>query len=45
MATAFRRAVKLTSFWCVAFSAGVSLLALLGGGSFIDTVSTERPGA
>ncbi len=37
----FRRAVWLTSLWCVAFSAAVSLLALVGGSSFIDTVSTS----
>jgi len=37
----FRRAVRLTSLWCVVFSAGVSALALAGGGAFIDTVSTS----
>ncbi len=37
----FRRAVRLTSLWCVAFSAGVSLLALLGGNAFIAIVSTS----
>ena len=37
----FRRAVALTSLWCVAFSAAVSLLAFLGGGAFIDLVSTS----
>ena len=39
----FRRAVRLTSLWCAVFSAAVSLLALIGGGSFIDTVSTSAP--
>ena len=39
----FRRAVRLTSLWCVVFSAGVSLLAFLGGGAFIDFVSTSPP--
>ena len=37
----FRRAVALTGLWCVAFSAAVSLLAFLGGGAFIDLVSTS----
>ncbi len=37
----FRRAVWLTSLWCVAFSAAVSLLALVGGSMFIDIVSTS----
>jgi len=37
----FRRAVRLTSLWCMVFSAGVSALALAGGGGFIDTVSTS----
>ena len=37
----FRRAVTLTSIWCLAFSAAVSLLAFLGGGAFIDLVSTS----
>ena len=40
-AAGFRRAVALTSLWCVAFSAAVSLLAFLGGGGFIDLVSTS----
>ena len=40
-AAGFRRAVALTSLWCVAFSAAVSLLAFLGGGAFIDLVSTS----
>ena len=39
----FRRAVRLTSLWCAVFSAAVSLLALIGGSSFIDTVSTSAP--
>ncbi len=37
----FRRAVGITSLWCVAFSGGVTLLAYLGGGAFIDAVSTS----
>ena len=37
----FRKAVKLTTFWCLAFSTAVSLLALVGGGAFIDIVSTS----
>ncbi len=37
----FRKAVRLTAFWCVAFSAGASAVALAGGGPFIDIVSTN----
>ncbi len=37
----FRKAVTLTTFWCLAFSTAVSLLALVGGGAFIDIVSTR----
>ena len=37
-----RRAVWLTSLWCLAFSAGASALAFAGGGAFIDTVSTNE---
>jgi MATE family multidrug resistance protein len=40
-AAGFRRAVGLTSLWCVLFSAGVTLLAFAGGGAFIDTVTTS----
>ena len=38
---AFRRAVSLTSQWCVMFSGAVTLLAYAGGGAFIDAVSTS----
>ena len=41
-AAGFRRAVVLAGFWCLVFSAGVSLLAFVGGGAFIDTVSTSE---
>ena len=37
----FRRAVALTSLWCAAFSAAATVLALAGGGAFIDLVSTS----
>ncbi len=37
----FRRAVGLTSLWCVVFSGGVTLLAYAEGGAFIDAVSTS----
>ena len=37
----FRRAVRLTAGWCLAFSLVASALALLGGGAFIDVVSTD----
>ncbi len=37
----FRRAVALTSLWCAGFSTAVSLLAFVGGGLFIDIVSTS----
>lgn len=37
----FRRAVAITSLWCVAFSAAVTVLAIVGGGAFIDIVSTS----
>ncbi len=37
----FRRTVTLTSLWCVAFSTGASALAFIGGGGFIDIVSTN----
>ena len=37
----FRRAVGLTSLWCVIFSGGVTCLAFAGGGLFVDVVSTS----
>jgi multidrug resistance protein, MATE family len=37
----FRRAVALTSLWCLVFSAAVTLLAFAGGGAFIDIVTTS----
>ncbi len=37
----FRRAVGITSLWCVVFSGAVTLLAYAGGGAFIDAVSTS----
>ena len=37
----FRRAVVLTSLWCVAFSSLVTALAFAGGGAFIDLVTTS----
>jgi len=37
----FRGIVRLTSMWAVAFSLVVALLALIGGGSFIDFISTN----
>lgn len=37
----FRRAVRLTSLWCAAFSLLASGLALAGGGAFIDVVTTN----
>ena len=37
----FRRAVALTSLWCVIFSGGVTLIAFAGGGLFVDAVSTS----
>jgi MATE family multidrug resistance protein len=38
----FRGVVRLTSFWCVAFSLAVALFAFLGGGAFIDFISTNE---
>ncbi len=37
----FRRAVRLTSLWCAAFSLLASSLAFVGGGTFIDVVTTN----
>ena len=37
----FRRAVRLTTLWCIAFSTATSTLAFLGGAAFIDIVSTN----
>ncbi|RFB80617.1 MATE family efflux transporter [Methylovirgula sp. 4M-Z18] len=37
----FRRAVRLTSLWCLTFSMGASVLAFVLGGAFIDFVSTN----
>ncbi|WP_036260954.1 MATE family efflux transporter [Methylocapsa aurea] len=37
----FAKAVRLTAFWCLAFSAAVSLAALAGGGAFIDFLTTS----
>lgn len=37
----FRRAVAITSLWCLVFSAAVSFLAFVGGGAFIDVVTTS----
>ena len=38
----FRKAVRLTSLWCVLFSVGASMGALLGGPLLIDVVSTNE---
>lgn len=40
-AKSFRKAVRLTLFWCFAFAAGFSLAALLLGGIFIEFLSTN----
>ena len=37
----FRRAVRLTLFWCVLFSLGASAVAFAGGSAFIAVVSTN----
>lgn len=37
----FRRAVHLSLGWCLAFGIGVSVIAWLGGGLFIDVVTTS----
>ena len=37
----FRKAVRLTSLWCVIFSLAASLIALAGGPLLIDAVSTN----
>jgi MATE family multidrug resistance protein len=37
----FRKAVRLTAFWCLAFAAIASALALAAGGSFIDFLTTN----
>ncbi len=39
----FRGIVRLTSLWAVGFSLVVSIVAFLGGGAFIDFVSTSEP--
>jgi MATE family multidrug resistance protein len=38
----FRGVVRLTSFWCVAFSLAVALFAFFGGRYFIDFISTNE---
>jgi MATE family multidrug resistance protein len=38
----FRGIVRLTSFWCVAFSLAVALLAFIGGQYFVDFISTNE---
>jgi MATE family multidrug resistance protein len=38
----FRGIVRLTSFWCVGFSLAVALAAFVGGGMFIDFISTNE---
>jgi MATE family multidrug resistance protein len=38
---AFRKAVRLSLVWSIAFGAGVSAIFLVGGGLFIDFVSTN----
>ncbi len=38
---AFRRAVRLSLLWSLAFGAGLSLIFLAGGGLFVDFVSTN----
>ena len=42
-AASFRRAVRLTSLWCLAFSLGASILVYGLGPHFIDIVSTSAP--
>ncbi len=37
----FRKAVRLTLIWCLAFAAGVAMVAFTGGGSFIDFLTTN----
>jgi MATE family multidrug resistance protein len=37
----FRRAVRLTTFWCLILSTVATALAFFGGGAFIDLVSTD----
>ncbi len=37
----FRKAARLTAFWCLAFAAAASALALGAGGAFIDFLSTN----
>ncbi|WP_238183228.1 MATE family efflux transporter [Methylobacterium trifolii] len=39
----FRTASRLSLVWCLGFGIGVSLLAFLGGGAFIDFVTTNEP--
>jgi MATE family multidrug resistance protein len=38
----FRQAVRLTTIWSLGFSAGLSMIALLGAPAFIDFVSTNE---
>jgi MATE family multidrug resistance protein len=37
----FRRAVRLTTLWCLVFAVGASILAFAGGRLLIDAVSTN----
>ncbi|MBE7243805.1 MAG: MATE family efflux transporter, partial [Actinomycetospora chiangmaiensis] len=39
----FRKAAALSLRWCLAFGLAVSLLAVAGGGTFIDFVTTNGP--
>jgi multidrug resistance protein, MATE family len=40
-ANGFRAAVRVTSFWCLAFAACISTVSLIGGRFFIDFVTTN----
>lgn len=42
-ASGFRAAASLSLRWCLGFGLAVSLLALMGGASFIDFVTTNGP--